>query len=102
MKKTIFMALFACAFMIAGVAKAQSPAKSRNQKARIATGVRQGQLTRPETRMLARQQHHIGKMKMQARADGRVTCKERRNIKKAEHRADVAIYRQRHNHRNRW
>lgn len=102
MKKTIFMALFACAFMIAGVAQAQNPAKSHNQKVRITKGVRTGQLTRPEARMLVRQQRQIGKMKMQARADGRVTSRERRNIKKAEHRADVAIYRQRHNQRSRW
>jgi len=76
-------------------------ARSGVQHRRIAEGVRSGELTRHETRQLARQQRRINNEKREARADGVVTAHERRKIRRHERRANRNIHRKKHNRRER-
>ena len=76
-------------------------ARSGIQRRRIAEGTRSGELTRHETRQLARQQRRINNEKREAHADGVVTGNERREIRRHERRANRNIRRKKHNHRER-
>lgn len=73
-----------------------------SQHRRIAQGVRNGALTRHETRQLAREQRNIRNEKREARADGIVTLGERRQIRHDARRANRNIFRKKHNRRERF
>ena len=75
--------------------------RGRIQHRRIAGGVHNGELTRMETRQLAKQQREIRREKREARADGVVTAGERREIRKDRRHANRNIYRKKHNRRMR-
>ena len=72
------------------------------QQKRIAHGVQNGELTRAETRQLAREQRHIRHKKRIARADGVVTPGERREIRQDKRQASRHIARKKHNMRKRY
>lgn len=90
---------------ISAVAMAQTTPvvdkREKNQKVRVTEGVKSGELTRRETRQLARQQRHIKKTEKAAKADGKVTARERRQLKREQRRANANIYRKKHNKRDR-
>ena len=71
--------------------------KQKNQTKRIVHGVKNGNLTKGETKKLVGQQIHINRTKRRAKADGQVTRKERREIKRKQHRASANIYYKKHN-----
>lgn len=71
--------------------------KQRNQTKRIVHGVKNGELTKGETKQLVRQQVHIKRTKRRAKADGKVTRQERREIHRKQRRANVNIYHKKHN-----
>jgi hypothetical protein len=71
------------------------------QHARIAQGVRSGQLTRGEARRLRRGQRHVHRMERRSKADGRVTMRERRRMNRAQNHQSRHIYRLKHNARTR-
>jgi hypothetical protein len=100
MKTVKFFAAFALMLIISTATNAQA-ARSRIQHKRITHGVRNGELTRHETRQLARQQRHIRQEKREARADGVVTPGERREIRQDTRRANRNIVRKKHNRRDR-
>jgi hypothetical protein len=70
--------------------------REKNQKARIKQGVKSGELTKHETKKLAKEQKDIREDKKEAKADGTVTKKERKEIRKDENKASKAIYKQKH------
>jgi len=100
MKAVKFFALFALMLTITTAVNAQA-ARSRVQHKRITQGVRSGELTRHETRQLARQQRRIRHERRDARADGVVTPGERREIRQDSRRASRNIARKKHNRRDR-
>ena len=70
--------------------------RQHQQAVRIHQGIESGELTRPETRRLAREQIGIRKMERRFRSDGELTIKERARL---QHRLDHAsrhIYREKH------
>jgi redox-sensitive bicupin YhaK (pirin superfamily) len=68
-----------------------------NQQKRIEQGVKSGELTRGETARLERQQAKIKTDKLMAKADGKVTPKERAKLQREQNRASRAIYKAKHN-----
>jgi len=102
MKKLIFLASFVSALMVTEFANAQARLNNHNQQVRIQQGVRHGQLTPREAQHLRAQQQRIKAMKRVAKADGRVTPRERMMIRNAEKRSSVAIYNQKHDRNTRW
>ncbi len=85
---------------VACVAFAQSTPVVRNsqvrQSARIADGVKDGELTHKEAKHLKKQQRHIQHEKHIAKADGVVTHSERKNIRHDQRVANRSIKRQKH------
>jgi hypothetical protein len=73
--------------------------KERNQTKRIVHGVKSGELTKQETKQLARQQREIRRTERRAKADGKVTRKEKRELKRKQTKANANIYRKKHNKR---
>jgi hypothetical protein len=71
------------------------------QEQRIAGGVRSGELTARETRTLIRQQGRIEMHESRASADGVVTARERVRLDAQQDHASRAIYRKKHNARDR-
>ncbi|NIQ37879.1 MAG: hypothetical protein GTN81_04725 [Proteobacteria bacterium] len=67
------------------------------QQKRIHQGIRSGELTRGETRVLQREQRHIQRAKRFSRSDGTVTPQERLRLERAQDRASIHIYRAKHN-----
>jgi hypothetical protein len=75
--------------------------RENRQSRRIKHGVRSGELTRHETRSLARQQARIRRHERRVKADGTVTARERASLQSQENRASRNIYRKKHNRRTR-
>ncbi|MEP7163221.1 MAG: hypothetical protein ABI741_00930 [Ferruginibacter sp.] len=100
MKAVKFFTAFVLMLAISTATNAQA-ARSRIQEKRIEQGARNGNLTHRETRRLERQQRHIRHERREARADGVVTSRERRALRKDERRANRNIHRKRHNRRDR-
>jgi len=71
------------------------------QDIRIGQGVKSGELTRGETRHLAKQQHRIQRAKRQAWSDGTLTRKEKAGLDWRQDKASRQIYRLKHNNRDR-
>ncbi len=71
------------------------------QQHRITQGVRSGELTSGETRRLEREQGRIQADKLNAKADGTVTPRERARLHQEQDRASRDIYRLKHNDRTR-
>jgi hypothetical protein len=98
MKKIVFIAVilfFASALAVnAQRATPRVTGRQATQQVRIANGVQSGQLTRNETRRLERQQHCIQAEKRIAKADGTVTPRERRFLRREQNRASRNINRQ--------
>ncbi|MHB1022003.1 MAG: hypothetical protein ACYC46_05270 [Acidobacteriaceae bacterium] len=72
-----------------------------NQQARIAQGVRSGQLTARETRHLEHQQRVINREQrnMRAQNDGHLTRQDRRTIRHQQNQESRRIYNKKHNAR---
>ena len=103
MKKTT-LALIAISFFSFSVyAQRATPGIDKTQKdqqERIKNGIKDGDLTKSETRKLERQQRNIQEDKLIAKSDGVVTKKERKHIRKEQVAASKSIYRKKHNKRS--
>lgn len=101
LKKVMKKIMIAIAMLLITIAsvQAQTPVNARQkaQRARIAEGRIDGDLTRGEAALLNRQQRHIRKSEYAAKADGFVTVQERRALHRKQHRANHAIRRAKHN-----
>lgn len=103
MKKLIILGAF---ILTAGLLNAQTQTKKvnqrqKNQTTRIAKGAKSGELTKKETKQLARQQRDIRKTKRNAKVDGVVTRKERAVIHQKQNAANRNIKRKKNNSRSR-
>ncbi len=101
---TILILTTALAVSLAGLAAANTATPRVNhrlarQEVRIHRGVRSGQLTRGEAMRLQRGERHIRRMEWRAKADGRVTPRERARLNRAEDRQSARIWRLKHNRR---
>jgi hypothetical protein len=70
--------------------------RQANQQSRIGQGVRQGDLTRGETRHLERQQGHIAREEARYKADGHLSRGERADLHHDQNQASRDIRRERH------
>src|ERR687897_3789338 len=75
--------------------------RERNQRERIAQGVRSGGLTRPETRRLMRGEVGLYRHVRAAKADGVVTRAERMRLDRHADRMSARIHRQKHDRQDR-
>jgi uncharacterized membrane protein YebE (DUF533 family) len=92
---TIAFALSLSAVSMAQRTRVINKREYRQQK-RIRQGVRSGSLTRREAAKLERQQAVTHAEEAAARADGKVTGRERRHIRHRELRTSRRVYRQKH------
>ena len=102
MKKIFAMSAFA-AFIVGIVGSALAQTKTPlaterqvNQQERIKQGVNSGELNRRETTRLEAEQAKIQAEKKIARADGKVTPRERAKIRRDQNRASRHINNQKH------
>jgi Ni/Co efflux regulator RcnB len=70
--------------------------RERHQQRRIRQGVRSGELTKREAAKLEHQQAKTEAAEAAAKADGRVTSKERRHLRNRTRHTNRSIYRQKH------
>ena len=75
--------------------------RQSRQGERIHQGLRSGELTRGETRVLAHEQRRIQRFKAHAWSDGRLSPRERGVLQRHQNSASRHIYRFKHNGRNR-
>ena len=73
--------------------------RADNQQKRIDQGVRSGELTPEEAKRLEAQQAKIDAEKKAAKADGKVTPKERAQLQQDQNKANRTIVRKKHNSR---
>lgn len=102
MKRSLVIALLALALAAtaASAGTVRQECREARQHARIAQGVRSGQLTRAETARLLAGQARIDRMQIRARAgDGRIGPRERARIERAQDRQSRVIRRLKHNGR---
>lgn len=79
-----------------GLAHGTINQRERRQQARIADGVKEGELTRKEARKLEKGQARIHTAEARAKADGEFTAKERAKIQKRQNKASEQIYKEKH------
>lgn len=98
MKKLI---LFAVAMVaLATSTQAQSEKQTlKDERRRIAQGIRSGQITKAEALLLRKQARTVRRTKALAAADGVITPREGRAIVKEDRTLDRSIYRSKHNKR---
>ena len=107
MKKKLFISGLILSFLLAGFASsAQTKTPNVNnreerQQARIAQGVKSGQLTARETEHLEAREAKIQHDKKMAKADGKVTQAERATLEREENHTSKAIFRQKHDAQHR-
>jgi len=101
--KLFILGLLLVAFTLSSFAQSTPVVdkKERKQSKRIVHGVKNGELTRYETKQLARQQREIRRTERRAKADGKVTRMEKRELRRKQNKANANIYRKKHNKRNR-
>jgi hypothetical protein len=98
-KKLLVSTVSIFLFIIAGKAQTATPRvteRQENQQARIAQGVKSGELTPAETKHLETREAKIQHDKREAKSDGKVTHAERAKLNREEDRTSHAIYRQKH------
>ncbi len=101
MKLKILLATVIIMITALNSADAQSRQHSINQRHRVREGVRNGELTRHETRALALRKRDTRRDIRRAHRDGVVTRRERREIRMDRRHNSRAIYRKKHNRRHR-
>lgn len=103
--KALFFAMFFLALSTSTFAQnARTPVvreRQENQLGRIRHGHRNGELTRLETARLAKQQAHIQRDKRIAKADGRISSRERLHLAHEQNQASRRIARQKHDRQDR-
>ncbi len=98
---TLAAAMFTASLAAAGTATPRIDRREARQHVRIHQGVHSGQLTRGEARSLRAGQRHIHRMECRAKANGKVTARERMRINRAQNRQSRHIWRMKHNGANR-
>lgn len=96
MKKTVVTLLLAST-MIAPLAEARrNDKREKRQDARIAEGVKSGELTKHEAKKLNKKQKKIDAAQAKASADGVVTPEEKLKLEKMQDRQSARIYKEKH------
>ena len=80
---------------------AQHRRHSQNQKHRVKQGIRSGKLTKKETKNLIEERKEIHQNLKLAKSGGKITPIERKIIRKEQRQQSHAIYRKKHNNRDR-
>ena len=75
--------------------------KQRVQLKKIDQGIKSGELTRIEAKRLLNQEAKLQKKKKIAKADGKVTPRERKTLRKEARKLDAKIYKQKHDKQKR-
>jgi len=99
MKTTkLLAAMLVSAFVLPAFAQSTPNLDKReeNQQQRIAQGVQSGQLTAKETQHLEAREAKLANDEAAAKADGKVTRKERRKLQREADRDSAAIHHQKH------
>ena len=102
--KSIITGMLLTAFTFTLQAQTTTPNVTKTQvkqQKRIKNGIKSEELTRKETKQLARQQAHINRTKKRAKADGVVTKKERATIRRKQVNANKNIAVKKNNRRDR-
>ncbi|MEO6734283.1 MAG: hypothetical protein ABIN01_23885 [Ferruginibacter sp.] len=99
-RKFLFATAIICALGI-GSAEAQIRKTAKHQHARIKQGVKSGELTKGETKVLAKDQREIRQEVKSAHSDGIVTKDEKKDIRQDQRQASHTIFRKKHNNKNR-
>ncbi len=82
-------------------AKRRIVVHERNQSKRIHEGVKSGELTHREAKTLRTDEKDLHQDTKMAKADGKVTVAERKDLRKEAKQDSRAIYRKKHNNRER-
>jgi hypothetical protein len=94
------LGLAVCATPALAAGKSINKVEHKEQQ-RIRQGIRSGELTRPEARRLEAEQARIRVNERFARADGKLTMRERERLNRELHRASHDIYQQKHDNQDR-
>ena len=98
--KLLLASVFVMAIVVSN-ANAQMVQRAKIQHHRIKQGVRSGELTKAEAVNLRAKEKDIHQDIKTAKSDGIVTKDERKEIRKDENQSSRAIYRKKHNNRER-
>ena len=104
LSKILIGAAIVSASVVGAYAQDKTPVvdqREQNQEKRVEQGIKSGELTKGEAAHLEAQQGKIKVDEAKAKADGKVTAKERAKLKREQNRASRNIYRKKHNKRDR-
>lgn len=100
MKTKIFLFFAMLFFAGAYGANAQIKAHQKVQRHRIHTGVKSGEVTKKEQKVLNYRMHEVRQDAKLAKSDGKVTKPERKMIKKEQRKNSKLIHKAKHNKRD--
>ena len=96
----VVLSMFASAVFAQNTNTPHIDQSQSNQQARIANGINSGALTAKEGANLERREAKIEADKVAAKADGKVTMKERARLRHEENRTSQKIFDKKHNARH--
>jgi len=99
MKSLLIMSVIAALSLTAEASRNRN--REVRQEARIAQGVKSGELTAHETRRLVRGQKKIDAYQKKAKADGEMSAQEKAHLEKMQDRQSKKIYNQKHDEQER-
>ncbi len=103
MKKSLFtiMAVVTITLSATAQARVNENGNLKGERKRVAQGVRNGEITRAESKAIAKQTQDVRQAKRAANADGVITPKEKARLAKQDAQLDRTIRRTKHNNRDR-
>ena len=69
----------------------------KGEKRRVANGIKSGEINKRETKVIANKAEQLQHAEAKAKADGKITVKERAKIAHKDAQLDRTIYRKKHN-----
>jgi Ni/Co efflux regulator RcnB len=75
--------------------------RQKNQKHRVKTGVKSGEITKREAKSIHKSTAEAKRYEAKAKSDGKVTWKERAKLQSKENKSSRKIYRTKNNKRDR-
>jgi len=100
-KAIVFAAIFAAPLLATAAETPVLDQAQQHQRARIGQGAQSGELTRPETRHLVREQSRLQRHEVAAKSDGVVTPAERHRLRHHAQHTNRSIYREKHDEQQR-
>ena len=99
--KSLAIAIVAILISFSVDAQQKEDMNFKGERKRVKQGIKSGEVTKREAKSIRKHAEDVKRAKVAAKADGKITAKERARIAKQDRQLDRTIYRKKHNNKKR-